>query len=115
MNETTNEKNFKNLTVAQLIGFAQSENIDDNELSARLARRIFLTVQQNLTCEVPSQELKDLVEVTDRDLHWIATQAAADAADEAKNNADKAWEPDDEGEVIGLSELVTTVTVKWGE
>jgi hypothetical protein len=62
--------NFESLTVGQIIELAQSTNLDDMQLAKRLARRIELTVRQNIADlnDAEHREMLDLAGVTDREL-----------------------------------------------
>lgn len=75
--------NFATLTIAELIKLAQSTNLDDTELAHRLARRIELTVRQNIAGlnSADQKEMLDLAFVTDADLLWLSGNSTSDAAD----------------------------------
>lgn len=76
VNDTLNP-NFKNLLSIKLIALAESDNLDDQELAARMAERLVLEVK-SATLGVffeDVQLLNDLRLVTDRDLDCLAGSA----------------------------------------
>jgi hypothetical protein len=64
-NETT--KTFHNLTISEILSFAQSSNLDDTQLGFRLVKRIALE-EKLVRLGEESAELNDLREVTDAEL-----------------------------------------------
>jgi hypothetical protein len=71
-NELT--KTFPSMTTSDIAAFAASDNLDDNQLADRLARRIVLEVRaaRSVTLSpTQSADLAALVEVTDAELARI--------------------------------------------
>ena len=71
-NELT--KTFSRLTTADIVAFAASDNLDDNHLADRLARRIVLEVRQARGVPLTAEQAADLValvEIIDPELTRI--------------------------------------------
>jgi hypothetical protein len=71
---TTNQKliestNYSNLTIAQILALAGSDNLDNMQLAARLSKRLLLDVRRHTAAlnDAQTKELANLELVTDRD------------------------------------------------
>lgn len=71
-------QNFTNLIISEVLALAQSDNLDDNQLAYRLARRIVLEekVIRRVATEGDIADLEFLREVTDKGLDYLAGQKA---------------------------------------